>query len=93
MRFFFRFRGFSLVVDLLVSAMLVSISHLIVNWSNAILPKCSLWHCHVWMAPADQGLFCGDAMIVGAVIVFGPIDARALRHRQCHGLWDPARFS
>jgi hypothetical protein len=26
------------------------------------------WHCHVWMAPADQGLFCGGAMIVGAVM-------------------------
>jgi hypothetical protein len=25
-------------------------------------------HCHVWMAPADQGLFCGGAMIVGAVM-------------------------
>jgi hypothetical protein len=24
--------------------------------------------CHVWTAPADQGLFCCDAMIVGAVM-------------------------
>jgi hypothetical protein len=24
--------------------------------------------CHVWMAPADQGLFCCGAMIVGAVM-------------------------
>jgi hypothetical protein len=24
--------------------------------------------CHVWMAPADQGLFCCGAMIVGAVV-------------------------
>jgi hypothetical protein len=24
--------------------------------------------CHVWTAPADQGLFCGGAMIVGAVM-------------------------
>ena len=38
MRFIFRFRGFFLVLDLLVSAMLVS------NWNlrNGDLPKCSL---------------------------------------------------
>jgi hypothetical protein len=26
------------------------------------------WRCHVWMAPADQGLICCGAMIVGAVM-------------------------
>jgi hypothetical protein len=25
-------------------------------------------HCHVWMSPADQGLFFGVALIVGAVM-------------------------
>ena len=24
--------------------------------------------CHVWMTPADQGLFCGVARVVGAVM-------------------------
>jgi hypothetical protein len=25
------------------------------------------WHCHVWTAPADQGVFAVAAMVVGAV--------------------------
>jgi hypothetical protein len=25
-------------------------------------------HCHVWTAPADQGLSFGDARVVGAVM-------------------------
>jgi hypothetical protein len=28
-------------------------------------------HCHVWMAPADQGLFCGGAFDRGCGHVFG----------------------
>jgi hypothetical protein len=26
------------------------------------------WRCHVWTAPADQGLFFGVALVVGAVM-------------------------
>jgi hypothetical protein len=29
------------------------------------------WHCHVWTAPADQGLFCGGAFDRGCGHVFG----------------------
>jgi hypothetical protein len=29
------------------------------------------WLCHVWMAPADQGLFCGGAFDRGCGHVFG----------------------
>jgi hypothetical protein len=29
------------------------------------------WHCHVWTAPADQGLFCGVAFDRGCGHVFG----------------------
>jgi hypothetical protein len=28
-------------------------------------------HCHVWTAPADQGLFCGGAFDRGCGHVFG----------------------
>ena len=31
------------------------------------------WHCHVWTAPADQGLFCGVAFDRGCGHVFGPL--------------------
>ncbi len=33
------------------------------------------WHCHVWTAPADQGLFCGGAFDRGCGHVFGLFDS------------------
>jgi hypothetical protein len=31
-------------------------------------PQVDRGHCHVWMAPADQGLFLALPLIVGAVM-------------------------
>jgi hypothetical protein len=38
-------------------------------WKDRSKPP--YWHCHVWTAPADQGLFCGVAFDRGCGHVFG----------------------